>query len=106
MKSPQQLADEKAMEIAKSQHDFMSKLKHPEGWSVHPNQFLPANVECDYQGVCRFDSELAKLISSHLLPLYEVVHEARLQCKDIAHQALIKAVNNLSTPTTEKKKGD
>jgi hypothetical protein len=53
-----------ASEAAEKLHNRMSAMKHPSGWSVHPGEFLPANVECDHAGVVGFNRVIAEEIQT------------------------------------------
>lgn len=97
-KTPQQLADEKAMDIALGLHLSGSRIITDSKVSTHLT---------------------AQLISTHLLPLYECVEALRTvknYCEaDICHNAqditfihkhISRILSNLSTPTTKKKEGE
>ena len=49
--------------LAEEIYKWMSGLKGP--WTVHENEFLPANVCCDFAGKARFINELVKVIEKH-----------------------------------------
>ena len=51
-------------EFAKKIHNWMQNLKNQNGeWAVHPKEFLPADVCCDYAGKTHFINELTNLIA-------------------------------------------
>jgi hypothetical protein len=65
-------AEAKATELAIHLHNWMGNLKNTNGWIHSPGEFLPANVECDVQGVSRFFREMTAEIIPFILPLLEV----------------------------------
>jgi hypothetical protein len=54
--------------IVDSLYNYMADdlNRNDEAWIVHPNQFLPANVCCDYIGMQRFKNMLRDIIVNGL----------------------------------------
>jgi hypothetical protein len=54
--------------IAKRLYEELGKLGKDSGvkWNVHEDEFLPANVMCDYAGQCRFINMMSSVIAEEL----------------------------------------
>ena len=54
--------------IAERLYEELGKLGKSSGikWNVHEDEFLPANVMCDYAGKCTFINMMSSVIAEEL----------------------------------------
>lgn len=63
------MATNKEVEIAMKIHSWLEGLKNADGWAVHSQSFLPANVCCDHQGKMSMIRGIARIIFEEYKPL-------------------------------------
>ena len=62
-----QPTEEMARKLVDDLYDGMNNLHSPkEEWDVHPAEFLPANVVCDFSGQARFKKLLLGIVRKGL----------------------------------------